>query len=160
MISATIDCGSTSGRNHEPGQRVVYTARRPGTSAVYVIRDRLGGMRLRSDIGVKAPRKIGHRVRIEFVAFIAVGLRVLRSKVEEVAIAKSEGITLVRIVVLIDRVRIVGIEQETVAQPLPEANRYASIEGLRPAIRICHVSKVWKYSMRPDIVDGVLTNRR
>src|SRR5215471_14761991 len=65
---------STVGAVYKPGVRVGDAARRSRRSLVCDIGDGLRGMCLHAYIGVKTPRQIGHGVKIELVALIAVGV--------------------------------------------------------------------------------------
>ena len=156
VVAPAVDSRAAAGRNHKPSRRILKAAGRSGTRAVDVVGNGFGRMRLHADIGMEAPGEVGNCVSIEFVAFVAVGVGIFRSKVKEVRITEGKGIALVGIIVLVDGISVVSVEEEVMTQALPHAEGDTAIERLRPAIRVGDVAEVWKQAMNIDIVDGVL----
>ncbi len=120
-------------------------ARRSRRRQSEVIRYGLSGVGLHADIGVKAPRQIRDGVEVEFVALVAIGVGILRFEVVEIGISKSERVALVGVVIFIDGISIVGVEEETMAHALAEAEGDATIERLSRADRVGNCAEVGEW---------------
>src|SRR5262249_15736501 len=90
--------------------------------------DGLSGVRLHTSVCVEAEREVRDGIEIEFVLFVAVGIRVFTCEIKEVRVTEGERIALVGVVVQVFRVGIVGIEEEAVAHALAHADRKTAIE--------------------------------
>src|SRR4030095_16448093 len=92
--------------------------------------------------GVEVCGEVRGSVEIEAMAFVAIRVGIFGREVEKISVAEREGIALVGIVVVIFRIGVVGVEEETVAHALPETDRQTAIQRFGRTNRVCDRSKI------------------
>src|ERR1700675_302012 len=112
-------------------------------------------MSLHADVGIEAPRQVGYGIEIEFVFFIAIGIRVFLGEVKQVGVPERKRVALVGVVVEILGVGVIGVEEEAVAHALTQTNGGSAVERLSGANGVGDVAEVRKNAVNVGVGDGV-----
>src|SRR5262249_60947689 len=118
------------------------SAWRLGALPEWIAGVRLGSRVLYSRSELKARRQPGRRIKVELVAAVAVGERIVLAEVEAIEIAEGERITLVGIVIQVFRERVIAFQLDTVAETLADAHGHPPIKRMRRALGVGHRTQV------------------